>query len=67
MKATLSMISAVKAVPQEQHFQAAALAEQTFHTYFVALSKINKYTEAELIKICGDAAAAEVRCRFAFN
>lgn len=65
MKVTLSMISAVKAVQQSERLQAAALAEQTFHAYFVWLSKFNKYTEAELIKIAGDAAAAEVRCRFA--
>ena len=31
MKATLSMISAVKAVQKSQRLQAAALAEQTFH------------------------------------
>lgn len=64
MKATLSMISAVKAVQKSQRLQAAALAEQTFHTYYVALQKLNEHTEAELIEICGDAAAAEVRFYF---
>ena len=60
MKATLSMISAVKAVQKNQRLQAAALAEQTFHTYYVALQTIDEYTEAELIEMSGDAAAAEV-------
>lgn len=64
MKATLSMISAVKAVQKSQRLQAAALAEQTFHTYYVALQKLNEHTEAELIEMAGDAAAAEVRFYF---
>lgn len=64
MKATLSMISAVKAVQKNQRLQAAALAEQTFRTYYVALQTIDKYTEAELIEMSGDAAAAEVRFYF---
>ena len=47
MKATLSMISAVKAVQKSQHLQAAALAEQTFHTYYGAdISTLIRMIEA---------------------